>query len=161
MLGKKSSATKPQIIDNPIEAGRSIASGTVDSLVKDVVGQGAPDLFKQLTGNTEQNPNPFHTEGDLYPGLELDLTSISARKIEKKPHVESGIDYHRELLHGTEQVRKQEQLALKDKLNQIISELKRLESSSKIIQMKVQTITVTQGMTTPTKYHENFLEWLL
>ncbi len=160
---KKTKTQANQFVDqNPIEAVRSIGGGTVQSIATDLISEGVSDLWKQFLGNnTEQNKkqHPNWRTGDLKEGQDLDLAQL---KKEKKPETrEAGIDYRREILHGSERITSRESYELGQQIEEIIIELKRLASSSQEIQVQFKDVIVEQRAVKPGKYHKNFFAWML
>lgn len=143
---------------NPVEAIRSIGNGTIQSLTTDLVGGGISDVWKQfLGGGTEKNKK--QSAGDLQEGQDLNLSQ--AKKEKKQDNREAGIDYRREILHGSERITSHENQALIQQIEMIVVELKRLASSSKELQIEFKDVVVTQNVVKPGKYHQNFFEWVL
>lgn len=156
---KKTKVQANQFVDpNPVEAIRPIGDGAVQSLATDLVGGGMSDLWKQFLGGSEKNKKQ-KTEGDLTEGQDLDLTQ--AKKEKKQDNREAGIDYKREIIHGSERIRSQENQALIQQIEMIVVELKRLATSSEELQVQFKDVVVTQNVVKPGKYHQNFFEWVL
>lgn len=159
----KKKQNKQYVDTNPIEAIRDIGSEILETgsdLGKDVVS----DLWSQLLGAKKEQPQQTH--GDLQQGQELDLSAMSAQQHsqveqEKKPDLEPGIDYRREILHGEKRIAQENTRGLESQIQQIIIELKRLASSSQVLEAEFREITVEQRIEHPGTYHVTFFEWML
>lgn len=157
---KKTKVQANQFVDpNPVEAFRSIGDGTMQSLATDLVSEGVSDLWKQFLGGGSEKNKKQKTEGDLTEGQDLDLTH--AKKEKKQDNREAGIDYKREIIHGSERIRSQEYQMLAQQIEMIVVELKKLAAASKELEIEFKDVVVTQNVVNPGKYHQNFFEWVL
>ncbi len=158
LLGSRKPKQGTQYVDeNPVEAIRSIGGGAVKSFATDVVREGAGDFWKQLLGDYEGHKKP--STGDLHEGQDLVLNK--QQETEKHHDLEPGIDYRREILHGSERTASRESHAVRQQIEMIIVELKRLASSSKELEIQFKDIIVEQRIEKPGKYHQSFFEWML
>lgn len=178
MAGKKTKNYLESFLEEtPLDAPLNIAKG-FSSAVNSQFDGAATDMWSQLLGNKDKQPSHAPTSGDLQPGQAIELGTIFGFKkadhtapqnaaehqtIESKPapYIEAGIDYRREILHGTERINSQEKNELVQKIQQIMAELERIAASSQIIEAEVKVITTDTRIQSPGKYHVTFLEWML
>lgn len=150
MQTKKGKTKVKQFVnDSPIEALRGIGQGVLGSLGSDLglgMIQGGKD---QIVGYKEEEEEQ---SGELIEGEEIDL---------RKPDIDPGINYRQEILHTEKKIAQEDQQQLSAKIEQIIVELKRLASSSKILEVQFRQVTVEQRIVNPGKYHVSFFEWVL
>ncbi|MBI2430532.1 MAG: hypothetical protein HYV39_00775 [Candidatus Levybacteria bacterium] len=155
---KKPKQQTTQYVDqNPVEAIRNLGGGAVKSFANDVVKEGAKDFWQQLLGN-QTKEKKYQDAGDLQEGQDLDLAQL---KKEKRQGVEPGIDYRREILHGSERIAKKESQVVSQQIEMILIELKRLASSSKELEIQFSGVVVEQRIERVGKYHQSFFEWML
>lgn len=151
---KAKSQTKQYVDRNPVEAITNIGSGVVRSL--------GNDLRKQLLGESLPETTNKHDMGDLQEGQELDLADLNQKKESHgKVDLEPGIDYRREILHGSERIKNQETQVLARQIESIVIELKRLAASSKELEIEFKDVVVEERIVKPGKYHQSFFEWML
>ena len=153
---------KQQYIDqNTIESQRSPGSGVgVVKQVSNVKDMGS-DMWSQILG-----PRRQEVGGDLMEGQEVTLSLLSKNRetIEKKSlglNIEPGIDYRKEILHGERRISAKQTQETATKIQEIIIELKRLTSTSKVLQVEFKEIAIEQRISKPGKYHQSFFEWML
>lgn len=117
--------------------------------------------------------NPFTpgTEGDIFHAKDhhakakTDVKRTHAdrapsEKAHKPERREAAID-HREFQRTSERASASENREINQRLQEIMSELKRLVSSSKVLQMEFANVDVEQAPTQAGEYHINFFDWLL
>jgi hypothetical protein len=181
-MGKKAQAHSS--VPNPLEAIKSIGSELSDSVVNDLAKGGAGDFFRQLLGdNFGSSPkqpsekildkgkkqleqlDPRAGAVELFNAKQHGKAETHPQKkqsVEKpKAHAEASIDYHREVVKSSERASRVEVRDLNEKIQQITIELRRLISSSKVLQMEFAEVSVEQTPTNVGEYHVNFLEWML
>ncbi len=162
LLGTKKQKPKAnQYVDqNPVEAIRSMGGGSVQSLAKDVIQDGLGTAWKQFFGESaaEKSKQQHHVSGDLAEGQDLDLSQTQEQK---KPYIEAGIDYRREILHYGEKKETQYSYALADQIEQIIRELKELAARTQEVAIEFKDVASEQRVVKPGKYHKAFFEWVL
>jgi hypothetical protein len=157
---------KPQVkstFKNPLEALGNLTGSAAQTFSKDVAKAGVDDLWKQILGKYENNQQS-QTSGDLKEGQELDLSSLSHNKKQEslqKPDSAPGIDYHRDIVHGSETLSRKENQEMSVQIQQIIVELKRLAATSQELEIQFRDVIVEQRITKPGKYHQSFFEWML
>lgn len=145
---------------NPLET----LSGLKDEMKRQVIDEGIKkvpsDIKKEFIGASENAGTP--KRGDLAPGEVLDLGK-KKDKVEAKPapHIEAGINYRQEVLHGTEMRRSREQQELDQKLQEIMNELKRLVKSSTVLSNEYATLAVDSGPVKGGSYHVSFFDFML
>ncbi len=142
---------------DPIDLSKQIASHATDEVKASI-----HDAWDQILGSKDKASHGS-SKGEMKPGEAINLKQKSHEKKEEKsrPHIEAGIDYRREIIHGTEMSERRNTRELESKLQEIVIELKRLASSSKVLQAEFKEVTVDQRITKPGKYHVNFFEWVL
>lgn len=141
----------------PIDLPKHIAAKATDE-----VKAGVHDAWNQLLGSKNYEKEQVQQKsGDLKPGEPISFTAHKNKKEDKGKLIEAGYDYQREIVHGSEIARRSETRELDAKLKEIVTELKRLASSSKLLQSEFKEVTMDQRITKPGKYHVNFFEWLL
>lgn len=124
---------------------------TLDQTGKDLMF----DLWSQLLGGKDKNQTQAKG-GDLKPGEEISL------KEEKKVlHIEPGIDYSREIVHGERKIQAQSEHETKAKIQEILIEIKKLAASSRELQIEFKQITMEEVPQEAGKYHTAFVEWVL
>ncbi|HVZ58784.1 MAG TPA: DUF5660 family protein [Patescibacteria group bacterium] len=157
--------------NNTIETGKSSAAGftrELTSSAKTHVQAASDEFFDQLLGigKYAKEPQSAYNSVDMKAGEEFMLPKKQAKaekpQPEHRPHIEAGIDYHRQVVHNRERMSGRENQELKMQIQQIMDELQRLVASSdKIVQMVYGDVTVATSPTTVGKYHTNFLSWML
>lgn len=147
-------------------ANSSFETTTPVDLTKQIANQASQevkasihDAWDQILGTQEKTSSEHPQKGEMKPGETINLKQKSEHK--PRPHIEAGIDYRREIIHGTEMSERRNTKELESKLQEIVIELKRLASSSKVLQAEFKEVTVDQRITKPGKYHVNFFEWVL
>lgn len=163
----KTAVRKKQYIDqNTIESQRNVGSGTVQHFSNIAKDMGS-DMWSQLLSPmlSERNGRQ-EVKGDLVEGQEVTLSKLTQNRelIEKKApvlDVEPGIDYKREILHGERKIAHRETQEIITKIQEIIIELKRLTSTSKVLEVEFKEISTEQRISSPGKYHVSFFEWIL
>lgn len=159
MANKKSKKEKKEYSHQDFfESFEDIGSGVADSFTTDV-GKGLmTDLREQLLG-IESTPLRSEKSGELSEGEELSLKDIKEQR--KEATIEPGIDYRGEIIHGEKRIAKEEEYALQNQVEQIMTELQRIISSSKQLEVEFREVKVTQRIAKTGKYHVTFLEWML
>ena len=177
-MAKKAQA---QRVSNPLEAVRSIGNDFGDTIVNEGK-KGAGDFFKQLLGvdfgssshasektletskKQLEHLDPKKGAVELFNAKNHGSSAESHKKksVEKpKAQKEAAINYHREMAQSSERSSRKEVSELSQRIEQISAELRRLISSSKVLQMEFAQVAVEQTPTTVGEYHVNFLEWML
>lgn len=166
MLGIKS---KPKIKKygekNSIETLKNevtgLGEGAVSSVKSDLLQDGMHDFWNQLL-QTEKKINDLH--GELNEGQELDVASLegkSKHKVDIDPGLEYGKEYTRGILHYQEQATRVESHEIKQQVEQIMVELKRLVDTSTVLEAQFQEVATEHVSVKAGKYHLNFFEWML
>ncbi len=144
-------------------------SGALRSAANDIKDQITPfgsDFFKQLLGLEEKTASA-HKKGevvDMKPGEAIDFKALKKQKSAEtmhNPNILPGIDYRREIVHGSETINAKEKNEIAQTINEIKNELQRLVSSSALLQEEFKGVYMNQAPATPGKYHQNFFEWVL
>ncbi len=167
MSGKKS---KIRSFKNPLEAvtnisdATGIARGVGDSLMNDLVLDGGNDFLDFLGLGKSSSDKQSHTEAkaqDSDHSGSIDIVNFQKSAAKTESRIEAAIDYHREIVKAGEHTTKRETSTMNSQVEQILSELRSLISSTKILEMEFTQIS----METPTQnvgtYHANFFEWML
>lgn len=161
---KSSVTNQPKV--NPHESFSGLARYFADGFKNQAIDQGikkAPaDLWAEIAGRPEKTTQQ---SGDLAPGEVLNLSKLRNRAdvAERREQLNKlpGIDYRREVVHGTEMLRSREAGELDRKVQEIMQELKRLVDSSKMISNEYVHIAVEQKPVEAGKYYLNFFDFML
>lgn len=153
---------------NPLEIENPV--GNVLRDVKNQINPLGNEFFQQILGlneHAEKSPAPKTNKSQLIemqPGQAIDLRpKRKPESIEKPRNLDllPGIDYRRDILRGQEQRSERETHEIRQKLEEIKSELMRLVKSSSILQAEFGEVAAGQAPVSPGKYHINFFEWVL
>lgn len=138
-----------------------LGSGAVSSVKSDLLKEGMHDFWNQLL-KTEQKFQNLH--GELNEGQELDVASLegkSKQKLDIDPGLEYGKEYTRGVLHYQEQATRVESHEIRQQIEQIMVEIKRLVDTSTVLEAQFQEVTTEYTPAKAGKYHQNFFEWML
>ncbi len=148
-------------VDNPLKSLKNVG----DSIVKSAgtaTQDAARDMWNSILGTGKYDKSPSAKPkmgGDLTPGQAVDLKQAQEQKA--APRNEAPMNYFREVAEAGQYTHQKEAQQMRQEVQSIIYELKRLASSTKAIQKDVE---IAIGPSTPTKvgaYHKNFFEWML
>lgn len=148
-------------IDNPLKSLKNVGDTIVKS-ASTATQDAARDMWSSIlgTGKYDKNPAPKpKMGGDLTPGQAVDLKGGQEQKA--APKSEAPMNYFREVAEAGQYTQQKETQQIRQEVQSIIYELKRLASSTKAIQKDVE---IAIGPSTPNKvgtYHKNFFEWML
>lgn len=132
---------------------------TVKSQTTDFAKESMSDLWAQFFGATEGQSKSQH--GDLEQGKEFSLAN-NAKKVEKKSHhVEPGINYVQEILHGEKRITHETEQALQYQIQEILVEIKQLAAASQELQIQFREVTSEQRIVKAGKYHINLFTFVL
>ncbi len=161
---------------NPIETASvpdaSFARNTVKSVKSQLEGT-SENFINQLLGIEASSSEYFQLKGEMLPGEAIDLrtkskdstmmsrSDLENSKPERKLEILGGIDYRSEIIHGSERLGRREALELDNRIQEILTELKRLIGSSSILKAEFAVISVEDKPVKAGKYYTNFFEWLL
>ncbi|MBI2442960.1 MAG: hypothetical protein HYV40_03565 [Candidatus Levybacteria bacterium] len=154
--------------DESLESVREVVGGLSHTIGKDVVQDGAKDLWAQIVGKYEKTAQKADKlAGELQKGQELDLSKL--HKPEKSPapkrhDIAPGLDqynYYREIARSSEKSSRQESYQMERQVEEILVEIKRLVDSSHVVEAEFKAIAVEQKPKEAGKYHVNFFEWVL
>lgn len=166
-MNKTAIRKKPQYLNqNTIESSRNTSSTVVGQLSNTVKGMGS-DMWSQILGSVAHERNGHQeVSGDLMEGQEVTLSNLSKNRdtFEKKSlglSIEAGIDYRKEILHGERRIVQRQTQETSTKIQEIIAELKRLTTSSKVLEVEFKEVAIEQRISNPGKYHVSFFEWML
>jgi hypothetical protein len=157
-------------IANPIETATNVGGDFIaktTSAVSDQFSGISDDFFSQLLGLDFGDPKPgkkHSSKGEMKAGEVIDLTEITLEarfnkqpsKPERRPDVLPGIDYRNEIVHGRERLSRTEARELDNQIKEIVTELKRIVSSSTTLSMEFAQISVESAPVQAGKYHLNF-----
>jgi len=161
---------------NTVETGSKFTTAVKDSLANDLIKQGWTDTWAQILGakgeSSYTETSSHGASGDLAPGEILNLSKLRERpdvkaraasqKAETQRYIEPGINYHRDIVHSSENSNRRQLSEMEQKFAQIHQELQRLvDSSSKIVQDEFAGVTISHAPKSVGTYHINFLEWML
>ncbi|HEX7042026.1 MAG TPA: DUF5660 family protein [Patescibacteria group bacterium] len=163
--GSKKKVQKPVYndleIDNPLKSLKNVGDTIVKSAKTGIQDAGA-DMWNSIlgVGKYDKNPSPKpKMGGDLTPGQAVDLKNGQQEK--QAPKNEAPMNYNREVAEAGQYTVQKEAQQMRQEVQSIIYELKRLAASTKAIQKDVE---IAIGPSAPTKvgtYHKNFFEWML
>lgn len=154
--------------DETFESLREFTGGITGSIKKDLAQEGAKDLWKQILGKYEQTAEKAQKmAGELHEGQEINLNTH--HKSEKAPtpkrqDIAPGLEqynYYREIVHSSDKAQKRESYEQEKQVEEILVEIQRLVSSSKIVETKFASLAVEQKPKEVGKYHTHFFEWVL
>ena len=148
-MGKTKNLRKQYVVQNRIEQLLGIGGG---------VGEAGTAL-----GEKKQE---YHagTSGDLLEGQELNFKDLHGKNSpagEEKANIEPGINYRNEILHGEKRAANLQNQELKNQLQEIAIEIKKLTNSSKELQTQFKDVAIIEHTVTPGKYHKSFFTWML
>lgn len=151
--------TKQHFDQNPVEAFTR-STGNTPSQGKDAISGEANDLWKQILG---ERPAKQHKKkhGELMVGEELDLRVVSQNENHANLEITPGIDYRREIVHGSERINHLQNSSLEQQIENILVELKQLTAASKELEIEFKNVVVEQRIVKAGKYHQSFLEWVV
>jgi hypothetical protein len=152
-----------------------ILSEFTDTLRDDVVKEGWSDFWSQLgvdlrgsdspEANKKSPDQPLVVKDPFTGAIEIFKSaasnSESKKHGEKAPRAEAAMNYHEDFVRSSEHASKQEMREVNQRLQEIMAELQKLVSSSKVLQMEFADIGVEQAPPQAGEYHLNFFDWLL
>ncbi len=148
--------------DETFESIKEFTGGVKSAFKKDLAQDGARDLMKQILGSVEETAGKAHKlSGDLHEGQEI---SLHHKDTSKRHDIAPGLEqysYYREVVRSSEQAQRKESYEQEQQVEQILVEIQRLVSSSKIVEAKFAAISMDQRPKEVGKYHTNFFEWVL
>ena len=171
MAGNKGALASALSLVNPLETLRSTSRGLAQEAVKQANLKKLPgEALQQVTGVESQKPAV--RSGDLAPGEVLNLSKLRNREdvtarresLKKQPeraYVLPGIDYRREVVHGTEMIHRSESTQINRRMEELRAEIARLASSIQAVSKEAQAMSVEQAPQNAGKYQVTFLEWML
>ena len=163
-MRKTKKAVKQYVDKNPIEQLLGIgggAAGAAADLGNSVINI---DNWDEYLGLVDKQEKQKMHAGDLAEGQELNLKDLkreNSKVSEEKPHKEAGIDYVGETVHAEKRVQQKENQELKNQLQEIAIEIKKLADSSKELQLQFKEVAIEQHVVSPGKYHKSFFTWML
>ncbi len=164
---------------NPSELGGEVVRKVGSSVAKSTVDEAAESgktFIEQLLGfNFDAKTKPTKAEKQPPPAdnanhFELfNLDKHNAQQADKKkatsekaaPRIEAHINYHRDIVKSSEKASRSELGEMNRTIKEIQAELRKLLTTSKVVQMEFAQVAVEQTPTTVGKYHVNFFEWML
>lgn len=160
----KSTATKQPNI-NPHESLSGLARFFADGLKTQTIDQGIKqvptEFWREITGAHEKTTP---RSGDLAPNEVLNLSKLRNREDvkERRENLNKlpGIDYRQEIVHGSERQQSRQSAELDQKIQEIMSELKRLVGSTKLLSNEYAELAVEQKPVASGTYHLNFFDFL-
>jgi hypothetical protein len=160
----KSAATKQPYI-NPHESLSGLARFFSQELKNQAVDQGVKRFVPDAVNMVRTAEIATPRSGDLAPGEVLNLSKLRERE-DVKQRRESlntlpGIDYRREIVHGTEMIHGRQATELDRKIQEVMVELKRLVDSSQTISNEYLQMAVDQKPVSAGTYHLNFFDFML
>lgn len=151
---------KTVISEESIEAKRSISgdlkglgTSTLDSFWKDFLGDTVKGVGNQLEGFISK------AENELKEGQEV---SLQKDKQEKKTQVaEAHMEYFREVKNADVISENREDYQIKQQIEELRIELKRLTSASKLVERAVKDAATDKAPVRAGKYHLRFFDFVL
>ena len=151
--------------DNPFETTKGFGSDVIKSIGNDFVKEGGKDFMRQLLGLEEYATKAVQAlQGELEEGQEISFAKKQAeKKSEKKAAIEPADNYHRDIIHAETMHVQLENRELREKLESIQIELKKITQTSKELEATFKDVSKETLIRTvkPGKYHVNFFEWML
>ncbi len=151
---------KPQIKEESIEAKlgvtsefKNIGKGILKSASNDLLRDSGKNLWDQLLGGNE-TPNR-RDEAVLSEGEEIKL------KNEKVAVSAEFVEYKREVINGDKKSENAETYIIREQIEQIRLEIRKLVKSSKVVEQTVKDATSEHAPVKPGKYHVSFFEFVL
>ena len=163
---------KKFIEHGPLEAlGKEptgIVKGVVDSAKEDLIKQATKDMIRQIyMPSSEKNEHGGHNGPiEMQAGEEHDLSGTHKENTEHNEKSEfadadPGINYRREILHYRESINSSEHGELRQQVNEVMLELRRLADSTTAVTAELHAVAVSSTPAEVGKYHVNFFEWML
>ena len=142
--------TEPTTVSDELKA---LLQGGVDSAWRDVLGVGG-DAREQLFGG-----------GNLTEGQAVSLKQKQAQeeeKAESKPQITGEfMEYKRTVVNAENDTETMMDRQVKDAVEEIRMEIKKLMQSSKLVERTVKDATADKAPVKPGKYHLNFFDFVL
>lgn len=149
---------KPQIKEESIEAKigitsefKNIGKGILKSTKSDVIDGFSKNLWDQMLGAPEQKQDNVLAEGQ----------EIKLSKKEKAASSLEFSEYKREIIFGDKKSENGETYIIRQQVEQIRMEIKKLINTSKIVEQTVKDATTDKAPVKPGKYHVSFFEFVL
>ncbi len=164
----KRTPSKNRIVEEAIEAktgslGSEISAvqkKLVNSLWEDLlVGSVATTAPEQLLG--KGNKLNHHGINELKEGVEVSLKEVKTVEKEVVEITAEHNEYFRSVDKAEVTTSRNEERIVKERVQEILYELKRLAKSSKAMEMLFKEVTTQEVPTSPGKYHLSFFGWLL
>jgi len=157
----------PEVLKELNDFGDAVAQS-----VKGNLTESWSDTWKQILGlSSSESPKAQHAKPPEYRkdpktgAIELfNSANHKDKKSAEKParsEIRAAIDYHGEIVKNRERSSNRENHELDQRVNQIMVELKRLITSSRVLQVEFAEVSVEQNPVKAGEYHLNFLEWML
>lgn len=154
------SKKQPEIYET-IEEG--LGSGAVKRTGNEVKNVGS-DLWKQLLGGIGENSTGESVVFELSKLNKPERDSSEKRSAKKEIRKEPGIDYHREyydsVIRFGERGLNRDAVRENGQIQQIMAEIKKLASSTKLLQVEFGLVAIEEAPSNPGKYYINFFEWM-
>lgn len=154
--------------DETFESLREFTGGIKGSLKKDLAQNGAKDFLNQVLGKYEAASDKAHKlSGDLHAGEEISLSAhhgSESAPTPKRHDIQPGLEqynYYREIVHSGDKGLRQEAYQQEKQVEEILVEIQRLVSSSKVVEAQFASLAVEQKPKEVGKYHTHFFDWVL
>lgn len=149
---------KPQVREESIEAKlgvssefKNIGKGILKSTKSDVIDGFSKSLWEQMLGVPEKKQENVLSEGE----------EIKLSKKEKAAASVEFTEYKREAIFGDKKSENGETYIIRQQVEQIRMEIRKLINTSKIVEQTVKDATAEQAPVKPGKYHVSFFEFVL
>ncbi len=149
------------------EAGSSVTSGAAENLFEQLFGW---SFDQKSSGNQQEIISAAEietldtTKGEIFDITKLRSLEVRTKRLATTEHSKKqdapGYDYQKELFHDRK-VSQQDMREITNRVDEIMHELRKLISSSKILQVQFAETTMDNPPAEVGTYHVNFFEWLL
>jgi hypothetical protein len=155
-----------------LEPIRELGTSLTRSIKRDVAQEGIADLWKQILNRYEDSgKEASRLTGELAEGEEVDISQLTkTRKAESQSHhkradiapgMEYGREYTRSIIQVSERSMQKDQHEIKERVEDILVEIKRLIDTSEDMKQQFVHIAIEQRPAEVGKYHLSFFEWML
>lgn len=159
MTDTKPKQRKQYIDTNPVESFRDAGKSVGQSIAQDFLKDTTTSMWDQFLGLGEYKPAEKKS-GDLNPGEEIDLSPKQPEQ-PKNLDIAPGIDYRREIIHAEKKVIVENAQVIQAKIEQVLTEIRRLIASSQEIEVQYRGLVVQEAPQEAGEYHIAFFEWVL
>lgn len=146
-----------------------VGKKTIDNLFSQLLGidiGSSPEANKKSPDKPLTVKDPFTGEISVFQAADhKGKREVKKNHAEKTPkaekRIDAAIDHAGDMRNLSERFSHMENREINQRLQEIMVELKRLVSTSKVLQMEFANVDVEQAPTQAGEYHINFFDWLL